>query len=163
MPPAVCPEIAEYKRLAAGQLTSVQKEAVLLHLEHCPACTKKLGALPDDDTLFGLLDQDTLAGIPGEQKIARLIHRLRGSRQGDDSTAPAHARTFAVPCPACGKSIRVLEESAGKKVKCPQCQQVVAVPAQVATGAAGQDSAYSPTVQPDPGAEGRRRQDRADA
>ena len=35
--------------------------------------------------------------------------------------------TFA--CPHCAKSLRVNDELSGKKIKCPGCQQVFAVPA----------------------------------
>src|SRR5262245_50155540 len=35
---------------------------------------------------------------------------------------------ISFPCPGCGKTLRVKEEFAGKRRKCPQCGQSVAIP-----------------------------------
>src|SRR5690349_9470735 len=35
---------------------------------------------------------------------------------------------IAVGCPACGKQLRVKDEFAGKRVKCPSCGQILALP-----------------------------------
>ena len=37
--------------------------------------------------------------------------------------------TIAVECPHCGKRLRVAEELAGRKGKCPQCQKTLEIPA----------------------------------
>jgi serine/threonine protein kinase/predicted RNA-binding Zn-ribbon protein involved in translation (DUF1610 family) len=44
------------------------------------------------------------------------------------SSTPSTGPTLYLPCSACGKRLKVKAELAGKKVKCPQCGQVVAVP-----------------------------------
>src|SRR5689334_5849752 len=113
MPPAsACPELADYKRLVTGPVPPARREALLGHLEACSACKQRIGALPAEDTLFSLLDEDTLPGTPADQKVARLIARLRGA-------APAAPATFQARCPACGKAMRVPQTSAGKRVQCP--------------------------------------------
>jgi uncharacterized protein (TIGR03067 family) len=51
--------------------------------------------------------------------------------------------TLAFRC-RCGKALRVRDEFAGKRVKCPQCGQVCALPAAVAAKAAGPAPAAPP-------------------
>jgi len=41
---------------------------------------------------------------------------------------------IAFPCPGCGKGLKVKDELAGKKGKCPHCQQPVTVPADLPLG-----------------------------
>jgi hypothetical protein len=45
---------------------------------------------------------------------------------------------------SCGRKINAKDEHAGKRVKCPQCQQVITVPAAVAAGAARKPAAAAP-------------------
>jgi DNA-directed RNA polymerase subunit RPC12/RpoP len=42
--------------------------------------------------------------------------------------APAAARAIAFACSGCGKRLQAREEQAGRKLRCPQCQQGVFVP-----------------------------------
>ncbi len=124
---ASCPDIREYHGLASGQLPAETKESLLRHLEECDACVLKIQALPAEDTLVGWIQRvKTLSGRPEEKQLAPLIQRLIQLRQA--GTTPK-ARTFAFACPGCGKSLRVKEEAAGKKVKCPHCGQVAQTPA----------------------------------
>jgi hypothetical protein len=43
-------------------------------------------------------------------------------------------RPLSFPCPCCGNALQVDDALAGKKVRCPACQQVVPVPAQSEVG-----------------------------
>jgi serine/threonine protein kinase/predicted RNA-binding Zn-ribbon protein involved in translation (DUF1610 family) len=58
------------------------------------------------------------------------------------SSSPSTVPALYFPCSACGKRLKVKVELAGKKVKCPQCGQAVAVPAA---------DAYRSGRQPGPG------------
>jgi hypothetical protein len=115
-----CPDLGEYRRLASGQLSAVEKEALLEHLEGCDTCTARLNMLPEEDTLVGLIRQGQTIGegVPRET-IARMVERL----SKPCPPAPVAPVTFA--CPACGKGVKAKGEMIGKKVKCPHCKQVV--------------------------------------
>src|SRR5438128_860889 len=39
------------------------------------------------------------------------------------------------PCPHCKKALKVKDELAGRKAKCPSCQQILTIPKAVATAA----------------------------
>ncbi len=89
MPPvAACPDLPRYQQLAAGALPQADEEALLAHLERCPACARKLQALGEPDALVSLICQgrasrDEAGGGP----VARLITSLSKLRPGDTSAA----------------------------------------------------------------------------
>jgi hypothetical protein len=125
----VCPDLAQYKKMAIGQLSSADKEVLLTHLESCPACVRRLESLSERDTLVDLIRQArTLGeGPAASETVVRLIERLRQLRPSVEAAgkAPAQAR---LACSGCGKSFKVKAEFAGKKLKCPQCQAVTLAP-----------------------------------
>jgi serine/threonine protein kinase len=88
-PTSACPDLAAYRRLVAGSLSAAERSGLLRHLEGCAACAKKIGALPKEDTLFGVLHDETLAGSPGSAKVARLIQRLRDVTADEKQIAAA--------------------------------------------------------------------------
>jgi len=47
-------------------------------------------------------------------------------------------------CPSCGKNLRVPDESGGKKARCPQCQQITAIPLASIGGAPPQQPSQPP-------------------
>src|SRR4051812_32991237 len=54
--------------------------------------------------------------------------------------------SIAVECAHCGKQLKVKDELAGKKGKCPQCQKLIQIPAATAvTVGAGQGGAKTAT------------------
>jgi len=124
---AVCPDINAYHSLASGQLSAETKESLLRHLEGCDSCVRKVQALPAQDSLIACIQQiKTSSGEPQDKQLAPLIQRLIQLRQ---TGAAPKACTFAFSCPGCGKALRVKEEAAGKKVKCPHCGKVGQTPA----------------------------------
>jgi DNA-directed RNA polymerase subunit RPC12/RpoP len=53
----------------------------------------------------------------------------RRSRAAATPAAPAAAaEAIAFECSGCGKRLRARREQAGRKLKCPQCQQGIFVP-----------------------------------
>jgi hypothetical protein len=131
-----CPELSQYQRLASGQLSEVEREGLLGHLQGCDACATRLNALPEQDTLVGLIRKgQTLGGDDSGEVVARLVERLSKLRPGDVPAAvgpnppPAAPVLLTFSCPGCGKTLKVKGELAGKKGKCPHCQQAVRVPA----------------------------------
>ncbi len=135
----VCPELADYQQLAAGKLIEADEGALLAHLERCEECARKLEALCEPDALVSLIRQAraSQAGTEG-RPVARLIARLSRLRPGETSALmrdetlppqePAQPADVALACPSCGKGIKVKQELAGKKVRCPHCKQVLRVP-----------------------------------
>ena len=70
--------------------------------------------------------------------IARLVKRLSELRPGRPKAGaeqtlppqePVVSPQLKFACAACGKSVKVKVELAGKKVKCPHCKEPVRVPA----------------------------------
>ncbi|HEV3447860.1 MAG TPA: protein kinase, partial [Gemmataceae bacterium] len=104
---SVCPDIAQFKKLATGQLSSPDKEALLDHLESCPACVQRVEALSAKDTLGDLMRPERTVGA------------------GPAGNAPV---SILLACSGCGKSLKIKADLAGKKVKCPNCQAVILVP-----------------------------------
>jgi WD40 repeat protein len=153
---AACPQIERYQALAAGQMSEADKETLLTHLEGCPRCAERLGSLAHEDTLLELLRQtETLNDHLPRETIQRLIERVRNLGPGvrpaavaEEKTLPplevAPAAALVVACPGCGKKLRAKSELAGKKVKCPQCQQPVPIPAGPAKPAAVKTMAETP-------------------
>src|SRR5581483_8771457 len=78
---AACPELTQYEKLASGQLSSPEKEAVLDHLEGCQACVQRVEALSEKDTLVDLIRQArTLGEGPTRETVVGLVERLRKLR-----------------------------------------------------------------------------------
>src|SRR5262245_12399873 len=90
-----CPGLNQYQQLASGALSDIDKEALLVHLETCDACALKLKALPEQDTLVGLLRQaETVSEESANGAIAQLVERLTKLRPeqsvaGAQTEAPA--------------------------------------------------------------------------
>jgi WD40 repeat protein/serine/threonine protein kinase len=136
---AACPALEQYQQLASGELPDSAQEALLQHLERCDPCARKLTTLPEPDTLVGLIRQaETLREGPSGGKLGPLIERLSKLRPdqvrgAEEKTLPPRepppAPQVRFACPACGKGLKVRGDLAGRKIKCPSCQQVVRVPA----------------------------------
>ncbi|HTU19181.1 MAG TPA: protein kinase [Gemmataceae bacterium] len=137
-----CPDLRHYQSLFSGQLAVADKEALLQHLEDCDSCVQKIQSLPGQDTLIDWIKQArTVASPPVEQQLAALMQRMiqlvqpaagasvsaTGSVVASRAAPPAGTLTFS--CGSCRKPLRVKQEAAGKKVKCPHCKQVVLAPA----------------------------------
>ncbi|MFO0928498.1 MAG: protein kinase [Gemmataceae bacterium] len=85
-----CPDPALFARLAAGQLSAGESEALLAHLERCPTCSTLVGGLAVNDTLAELLrEARPVAGEPPDGRVAELIARL--SRARPEETPSSHA------------------------------------------------------------------------
>jgi serine/threonine protein kinase len=64
--------------------------------------------------------------------VAWLAVRRRGAAPTpapDAGANPGARPTISFPCPACGHTLRVRPELAGKKGKCPHCHEAVRIPA----------------------------------
>src|SRR5688572_16405911 len=57
---------------------------------------------------------------------------MPGTSRGNSFASAEAAMPITFPCP-CGKRLKVPDTLAGKKVKCPECQAPVQVPAIMAT------------------------------
>lgn len=76
-----CPDVGRYQRLAAGSLPGAEKQALLDHLKSCAECTQKLNALPEKDTLAGLVRQaPTLDAKAVREAMARPVKRITEAR-----------------------------------------------------------------------------------
>ena len=119
----VCPDVAQFNRLAAGELSSVDRDALLGHLESCDACAHRLDTSPGQGTLLELLRQGKSHGEgPAGEDVKRLVERL-------SKLKPMAARNAASPADiifrcTCGKNLKIKGDAAGKKVKCPHCQKI---------------------------------------
>ena len=134
-----CPNLNQYQQLASGQLSEIEAESLLSHLENCDACAQKVKTLPEPDTLVGMLRQaDTVGEEANKKAIAGLVERLSKLRPErvpvgtkpqtmvvEAGNAPAQIH---LACSGCGKNLKVKADSAGKRVKCPLCQAVTPVP-----------------------------------
>src|SRR5438046_2658782 len=128
MPTArACPDLAQYRRLASGQMSSAECETLLGHLEGCDACARRLEGLSEQDTLFKLIRQaQARVDAPAGQVVGRLVERLHKLRPADGGLAKAKAvlpgelavaSEMSFACPGCGKRVRATTEFVGKKVK----------------------------------------------
>jgi len=136
----------QYQQLAADHLSDADEESLLGHLERCDLCARKLSTLVERDRLVEFIRRYQARGDgAADEGMGRLIERMSKLRPGETSaavqttppmhnTAPVAALIFA--CPACGKSLKIKGEFAGKMVKCPHCQQAVCATAKSA-GAPG--------------------------
>ena len=96
---SACPDWTSYERLAAGELLSPDKEAVLQHLEGCDACATRVEELPENDTLVDLIRQASTLSEPARgEALANLVQRkvvlLDASDSGATDTVP---EPFPVP------------------------------------------------------------------
>jgi WD40 repeat protein len=135
MPAArVCPDLAQYQLLAAGQLPAPECASLLNHLESCPPCAARLQRVSAKDPLVDLIRQArSRAGeTPGGQTVASLIAELRKLRP--NAEASKATASIIIDCPGCGKKLRARTDLAGKKVKCPGCLSVLEVPRPPVTG-----------------------------
>src|SRR5207253_1693042 len=97
----------------------------------------KMAALPEQDTLVGLIRHaDTVDEATGHT-IDRLVERLSKLRPAETPAEahqasprePAPGGRLSFACPSCGKGLKGKAELAGKKVRCPHCKGVALVPA----------------------------------
>jgi WD40 repeat protein/serine/threonine protein kinase len=127
--PVACPDLAQYRQLAAGRLTDADEAVLLEHLERCESCARKVETLVEQDTLVDLIRRGLAPVQPAaDGVIGRLVERLSELRPGEP--APAPSLVFA--CPRCGKGLKVNGELADRDVMCPGCRQVVRVRAAAA-------------------------------
>ncbi len=149
-----CPDLAQFQRLVSAQLSDIDKEAILHHLESCDACAEKIAALPEQDMLVGLIRHAHTPDEATGNMINRLVERLSELRPAgiaaDGGQAPprqpAPDALLSFACPSCGKRLKVKAELAGKKVRCPFCQGVALVRA-AAAGASGAARSMPPETQ----------------
>ena len=135
MTAVTCPNPADLERLFLGGLPAADAEALEQHILECNACLGKLKALfRTKETLAGVLRDDTLCeSSDNAPVVTHLIKRLESLRPAAAALPKGNAMlTFT--CTACQKKLSVKEELAGKKVKCPGCGAVMAVPAPVPAG-----------------------------
>jgi phage FluMu protein Com len=122
-----CSDATQLQRLAAGDLPDPEREAVLVHLESCTDCVRRLGLLPEQDPLAGLMRQagslkgDTADGLD----VAGLMDKLHQLKL---AAPPSADQPLSFICSQCSKPLRVKSGLAGKRVKCPACKQILTVP-----------------------------------
>ncbi|HTU21870.1 MAG TPA: protein kinase [Gemmataceae bacterium] len=124
-----CPEVSAYRQLTAGQLPVEQAESLLQHLEACDACVAKIRTLPASDTLIEWIRQGKSSPSSEEKPLTPLMQRLIQLGKSAASSSGVSGTTLTFSCGSCRKPMRVQQEAAGKKVKCPHCKQVVLAPA----------------------------------
>jgi serine/threonine protein kinase len=74
---SACPNPSLFERPGRDGLGEAEKQALLEHLEGCPACADRVSALPCDDTLVELIRQaDTLGRQPAAAD-GQLMEKLR--------------------------------------------------------------------------------------
>jgi len=89
---SACPDWTSYERLAAGELLSPDKEAVLQHLEGCDACATRVEALPENDTLVDLIRQASRLSEPARgEAVASLVQRVSKLRPAEDSSTKTNS------------------------------------------------------------------------
>ena len=93
---AACPELEVYEKLAVGTLPDADKQALLLHLERCDRCARRLQRQPEADTLAALLrDADTVEAERLADRIAPLLDDLKKLRPQAEATAATPSRAEA--------------------------------------------------------------------
>jgi len=126
---SACPQVSELEKLTTGHLPPPEIDALFAHLEACPPCLHKMQSLRASDTLTdALAEAKTLSDGPDEKIVAGLIERLIRLRAASPAGGAATPKTIIFDCSACGKKLQVNAELAGKKVKCPECAQIVLAP-----------------------------------
>jgi hypothetical protein len=137
---SVCPELIQYQLLAGGNLTDLDEESLLGHLEHCEPCAQKLNTLAEQDTLVELIRRNQVRGDGvTDGVIGRLIERLSKLRPDEASVDADQAKTIApelaqsspmvFACPNCGKGLKIKGELVAKEVTCTNCKKSLRVPA----------------------------------
>jgi Leucine-rich repeat (LRR) protein len=132
-----CPAGAELERFLLGRLPDGEYARIEEHVPHCPRCLHTLEVLDAKDPLIDALRRNP-SGVrePDREAVERLVARLRGpvsvARSAD---APRAVPKFTLPCPGCGKPLRLKAELAGKKGKCPACRHGFRIPERPAAGA----------------------------
>ncbi|MEZ6087460.1 MAG: hypothetical protein R3C05_05410 [Pirellulaceae bacterium] len=113
----------------------------------CPKCSKLLSigagkpadkisaAQPPAAKGAGSVDAASVLKIP---PAAGKPNTTIAAGAGADLRLP---EKIAIECPGCQRSLKLASTLAGKRIKCPQCQQVVAVPAKSAVAATSQNVA----------------------
>ncbi len=150
MPVVLCPSSAELEQLFLGDLPEEQAQAREAHVLGCACCLEKLQALARGrDTLAALLSEEThCEPFSSSPVLDGLMQRLKTLRPASPRSVPQGAAMITVSCGSCQKKLAVKDTLAGKKIKCPGCGQVVAVPAPVAAGPAVSADEY--TLPPEP-------------
>jgi serine/threonine protein kinase/formylglycine-generating enzyme required for sulfatase activity len=89
---SACPDWTYYERLAAGELLSPDKEAVLQHLEGCDACATRVEELPENDTLVDLIRQASTLSEPARgEALASLVQRVSKLRPAQDTSTKTNS------------------------------------------------------------------------
>lgn len=139
-----CPDFHAYRQLTSGQLAADQTESLLRHLEACAVCTGKIQALPASDTLIEWIRQaKSSTASPKDKHLTTLMQRLIQLGKPAASSPAVSLGTLTFSCVSCSKRLRVKEEAASKKVKCPHCGQVVQAPPVGGSGGMAVDSQTS--------------------
>jgi serine/threonine protein kinase/WD40 repeat protein/phage FluMu protein Com len=138
-------------------MPELDADAIEQHVQECSSCNGKLAdLLAAKDTLAGLLARDTESDTFWSSPIViDHVKKIEHLRRASAKVAQQGNPMITISCSACQKKLSVKEALAGKKVKCPGCGQVTAVPAKV-PAAAGADN--QPPLPPAP-FEARPRQD----
>jgi len=111
----------------ACRLPAAEAEAIEQHLYTCPDCVDTVRSLESQDRFFGALLKPSAvdsADEPSTAEIVRLKEKLMALVNKHEGPI-----MIAFSCPSCGKKLQVKEELAGKRVRCPGCANVAAVPA----------------------------------
>src|SRR5262245_36254499 len=133
-----CPKAVELEDFLLGRLPEAEGTRLGEHVVHCPRCLTLLISVDGNDTLVEALRRGGNAPEGRDRtEVEGLIARLRA--RGPASAPPASAGTphpsgapafIMFPCPHCGKRLRAKPAWAGKRSKCPSCQQPLQVPAE---------------------------------
>jgi serine/threonine protein kinase/Leucine-rich repeat (LRR) protein len=131
-----CPGGAELERFFLGRLAELDYAGIEEHVPHCPFCLHSLESLDARDPLLDALRCNLPGAVDADHAaVERLVQRLR-KPVGDAVSAvaprpgPAHDR-LTLPCPNCGRTLRLKAELAGKKGKCPSCRHGFRIPEHV--------------------------------
>jgi serine/threonine protein kinase len=137
-----CPQDAELRRLASGELPKEALETLAAHLETCASCLDKVQTMAPADTLSRALPLARKASAIGDTgEVSGLIGKLKSL-----SVAPAD---LLCACGTCGKNLKVKANLAGKKVKCPGCGGIVAVAKSAPAPGPGSSGVEERTLPPD--------------
>ena len=139
---ATCPSSAGLERLCQNGLPESEAIALEQHVHECRPCLERLMALlPAHDTLTdALAGRDTLTSpASAHPLVADLIRKLENIKLPSKPLKTPEVRMLAFNCSSCQKKLSVKENLVGKKVKCPGCGQLTAVPAAIAVGVMGNE------------------------
>jgi len=135
-----CFDASTYERMVAGQLPAAELEKVCRHLETCARCLQVVQNLPEDTLVASMRDRKWPANVVEPAFVRGLAHKVlkKAENRGQEL-----ASFVVVSCPGCRGKLKVkrefvalppphttpCNESAGQKVKCPRCGQVMQIPA----------------------------------